>query len=146
MGKHIIYDSEEQDSDIWFDDEKVNLNKELDTNILVIADLGLWNGRRSGYKIIGNNLSEILSVAQGDSYSVYFDSEKGDICATDIHHDGTNYYIFRQIRNGRNIDKLLSKIYDGNYSQEDIEKYTKSLGCHLHNIYGLKKDRQKKSA
>ena len=51
MGEHIIYDSEEKDSDIRFEDGKTNLDMELDGNIVIIADLGLWKGRRRGYKI-----------------------------------------------------------------------------------------------
>lgn len=34
----------------YLDDERVNLNIQLSSPILVIVDLGLWNGRRSGYK------------------------------------------------------------------------------------------------
>ena len=34
----------------YLDDERVNLNIQLDQPILVIADLGLWNGRRPGYQ------------------------------------------------------------------------------------------------
>ena len=33
-------------------DERVNLNIQLSQPILVVADLGLWNGRRMGYKEI----------------------------------------------------------------------------------------------
>jgi parallel beta-helix repeat protein len=44
----------------YFDDEEINLNLELGRHILVIADLGLWNGRHSGYKEIGTNLRDCL--------------------------------------------------------------------------------------
>lgn len=35
----------------YLSDERVNLNIQLSQPILVIADLGLWNGRRMGYMI-----------------------------------------------------------------------------------------------
>ena len=37
-------------NDTYLDDERANLSIQLSQPILVIADLGLWNGRRSGYK------------------------------------------------------------------------------------------------
>ena len=45
----------------WQDDEISNLDMFLEGNILLIADLGLWNGRKSGYRIIDNNVGNILS-------------------------------------------------------------------------------------
>lgn len=34
----------------YLDDERVNLNIQLSQPILILADLGLWNGRHSAYK------------------------------------------------------------------------------------------------
>ena len=33
----------------YLDDERANLNVQLSQPILVVGDLGLWNGRRMGY-------------------------------------------------------------------------------------------------
>lgn len=42
-------------------DERVNLNIQLSQPILVVADLGLWNGRRMGYKEIeSGNIRDCL--------------------------------------------------------------------------------------
>ena len=48
-------------------DERVNLNIQLSQPIIVIGDLGRWNGRVSGYKMIdsGNINSEIFFMLQG---------------------------------------------------------------------------------
>ena len=35
----------------YLDDERANLNVQLSQPILVVGDLGLWNGRRMGYKL-----------------------------------------------------------------------------------------------
>ena len=40
----------------WLDDERSNLNKEVDGIIVVFGNLGLWNGRRQGYQILGSNI------------------------------------------------------------------------------------------
>lgn len=120
--------------DMYFEDELINLDKELPGNILVIADLGLWNGRRPGYRELGNNLNNILKVAVGDYFTVYYDGD--DIRATDIHHDGTNHYLFRLIRDDENIDILKKKIFDDTFTTEDIEQYTISLAPFVKEIYG----------
>lgn len=39
------------------EDERCNLNKTIDGVIIVFGDLGLWNGRRQGYQILGNNIA-----------------------------------------------------------------------------------------
>ena len=121
-------------NELDFEAEMVNLDVKLPGKILVIASLGLWNGRRSGYKIMGNNLNEILTASIGDLYEVYFDGY--NIKAKDTHHDGTNYYEFRLIRNDRNIDILLEKIYDNNFSRQDINNYTRSLAPYIKEVYG----------
>ena len=83
---------------------------------------------------MGNNLNEILTASIGDLYEVYFDGH--NIKAKDTHHDGTNYYEFRLIRNDRNIDILLEKIYNDDFSRQDINNYTRSLAPYIREVYG----------
>jgi len=46
-------------------DERTNLSIQLDQSILVIADLGLWYGRRMGYREIeSGNIGDCLSSGQ----------------------------------------------------------------------------------
>lgn len=138
--KEGIVDEEEKIKKMYllneldFEAEMMNLDIELPGKILVIASLGLWNGRRSGYKIMGNNLNEILTASIGDLYEVYFDGH--NIKAKDVHHDGTNYYEFRLIRNDRNINILLEKIYNDDFSRQDINNYTRSLAPYIREVYG----------
>ena len=49
-----IYDYMVNTNDLYLDDERLNLNKEIDGRILVIADIGRWDGRAQGYKILDN--------------------------------------------------------------------------------------------
>lgn len=44
----------------WLDDERCNLNKQVDGVIIVFGDLGLWYGRKQGYQILGSNVADIL--------------------------------------------------------------------------------------
>lgn len=119
---------------LYLDDENENLNKTIDGDIIVIADLGRWNGRVNGYKICNNNLNAILNV--NDPYfEIYGDGR--DIVAVGNHHDGTNYYIFRAIRPDRNIDNFLSAIYNNEpISRAKLNYYTRSIYNDVANIYG----------
>ena len=49
----------------YLDDERINLDYIFSKPIIVIADLGLWYGRRSGYRIIeSGNLSDCLYTSE----------------------------------------------------------------------------------
>lgn len=118
----------------WYEFEKMTLDYELDNDILAIADLGLWNGRTTGYKILSDNLNNILNV-NGDVIEVY--AENGNIRAKATHHDGTNYILFRKIRDDRDIDKLLDRLYEGKpVSPSLLNYYTESLYPQVGEVYG----------
>ena len=107
--------------------ERCNLDIELDNNIVVIADLGLWNGRRSGYKVIGTNLNDTLRSFMDCTTEIEFYTDGYNYCATEYHHDGTNHYIFRVLKKDVDVDKLTNK---------NVMKYTKSLKKVVNNVYG----------
>ena len=132
-----VTDTIYEEIDMWFDDEQSNLFKILDGRILCIADMGLWNGRRSGYKILGNNLNEVLTCGIGcDEKEVYCDAY--NVYAQGYHHDGRNYVEFREIREDRNIDNLLNKLYNNEeVTRREINYYTKSLKPYIKQIYGI---------
>ena len=123
------------DNDLWYDDVKDNLNVPLDGKILVIANLGRWNGKFNGYKILNNNLNSILSDLGCDE--VYYYSDGKNIRAEGYHHDGTNYYLFREIKDNVDIDKLTDAIYNNKeISTRVLSYYTKSLEPYVKHIFG----------
>lgn len=124
-----------EDIDMRFDDERLNLSKKLDGRILAIASMGLYNGRKSGYKILGNNLNEVLTSSIGcDEKEVYCDAY--NVYATGYHHDGRNNVEFREIREDRNIENLLDKIYSGQeVTRREMNYYTRSLRPYVKQIY-----------
>ena len=128
-----IYDWMVEENWYYLDAERMNLNKELDGSILILADLGLWNGRKRGYKIVEKkNLNAILNF---DFDYAEFYGDGYNIRGTEVHHDGTNYYIFREIREDRNIHKLLDDIYyDKEISKSKLNYYTKSLYSRVKDI------------
>lgn len=130
-----IYEWMEETNQLYLDDERCNLDKEVDGRILVIADLGLWNGRHGGYKIIEScNIRDIL-YSDCDYAEWYGDGY--NIRCTAHHHDGTNHYLYRVIREDRNIDNLLDAIYRGEeITSSKLNYYTKSLYKNVAEIYG----------
>ena len=132
-----VSDSIYEEIDMWFEDEISNLYRVLDGRILAIANMGLWNGRRTGYKILGNNLNEVISCGIGcDDKEIYCDGF--NVLAKGYHHDGTNYVEFREIREDRNIDTLLDKIYNNEeVTRKEINYYTRSLRPYVKQVYGI---------
>lgn len=118
-------------------DERANLNKPIEGRILVIADLGLWNGRRQAYKIINTKNLNAFLKCQYDEAEFYGDGK--EIRGTEVHHDGTNHYLYRMIREDRaeGIDKLLDAICNGEeISPQKLNYYTKSLYKEVADVYG----------
>ena len=74
----------------YLDDERANLTVQLSQPILVVGDLGLWNGRRMGYKEIpSGNIRDCLY--SDTDYSTWYVDRLGDLRCDAIHHDGTNF-------------------------------------------------------
>ena len=69
-------------------DERQNLNKDVNGVIIAFGDLGLWNGRKQGYQILGDNIAGILQSTQ---YDAEWYGDGYDIRGRMSHHDGTNY-------------------------------------------------------
>ena len=115
-------------------DERANLHRNANGRILVIADLGLWNGRVKGYKILSENIADILYNSSCDDMEWYSDGK--NIKGTGHHHDGTNHYLYRVIKEDKNIDVLLTAIRKGTISNHQIGYYTESLHPYVAKIYG----------
>lgn len=133
--EYSLWDYINENLDIYLDDERRNLDIPLSGRVLVIADLGLWDGRHQGYDIRGiRNVSAIFTHF-GDYVEWYSDGY--NIKAVDVHHDGTNYYEFREIREDRNIQNLLDAIYNGEkITRKKLNYYTKSLHPYAAKAYG----------
>ena len=120
--------------DMQIQDERHNLNIKTDGRILVIADIGRWNGRVPGYKILGRNISDIL-YSSADYIEWYSDGY--NIRATAHHHDGVNHYLYKEIREDKNIQNLLDAIYSGKeISRSMMKNYTKSINPYVKYTYG----------
>lgn len=78
----------------YLDDERRNLDIQFSQPILVIGDLGFWNGRAQGYKMVNSGNIRDCLYSDTDRTEWYVD-KNGDLRADAIHHDGTNHYLYR---------------------------------------------------
>ena len=123
----------------YLDDERTNLNIQLAQPILVIGDLGLWNGRRSGYnEISSGNIRDCLY--SDTELSTWYVDKLGDLRCDAIHHDGTNHYLYRAYKDNvrdSQIDLLKEKLYRGIATRADITRVTRRLGDDIAKVYGF---------
>lgn len=119
--------------DVYLQDEKCNLDYNVD--IIAIADIGLWNGRVKGYKLL-KNLNQIFDVAE--DYNEYY-VEGVTLKADCIHHDGVNHINFYVINLNKNgVQDFLDDIYyQREISKSRFYKYCKSAGKLVKQIYRL---------
>jgi len=131
----MVYDEWSESESMWFNDELENLDQELEGRIIAIADLGLWDGRKSGYKIGGTNLNEVMTIGNHDYVKVYSDGY--NIRKESSHHDGTNRTLFRMVRENRDIERFTDMLYNGKpISKSVLNYYTKSIEKNVRSIFG----------
>ena len=132
-----IYEEASFSNRQWMEDEKVVLDIEIGAQIILIADLGLWFGRRQSSKILGTNLNAIFRFLPSDgNVCFYADRESGDIVCRSTHHDGTNYFRYRKVNPGQSIEDLVDLLYSQCATEADIQKYTTSILPEVAKVYG----------
>lgn len=168
MPKHIIWSDRNLDLDDWRDDlieqmpelaeasestlhglmvaqnadhlndERMNLDIIIDQPILIIADLGLWDGRHPGYKLItSRNIRDCLY--SNCDYNEWYLDQFGNFRCDAVHHDGTNHYLYRAVKpniSDAQLRSFLRKIFNGTHTRRDITRYTRSLGPEIRKVYG----------
>ena len=133
-----LYDWMIDTNDNYLNDERMNLDIQLTQPIIVIGDLGRWNGRVMGYKMIeSGNIKDCLY--SDTDFTEWYVDKYGDLRADAAHHDGTNYYLYRVFKEGvteSQIERLQDKIYMGKATRADITRVTKRLGDEIGRVYG----------
>lgn len=122
----------------YLDDERANLNVPMGMPILLIADIGRWDGRYSGYGVIrSGNIRDCLRSDMDDCR--WYVDELRDLRCRAAHHDGVNNYLYRVFKDGvttEQMDNLLYKIYCGTATRRDIMRLTRRLGDVIAEVYG----------
>ena len=132
-----IYEFMCETNSMYLDDERMNLDIETEGDILVIADIGRWDGRCSGAKFLDGNVKEIFNINSRGFDTAEFYGDGYNIRATEWHHDGVNFFEFRVVRSGIDPSKLYQALRNGEkVSRNKINYYTKSLYPYVAKIYG----------
>ena len=133
-----LYDECEFSDQSWYDDAETDLFLCDRGELVAIANLGRYNGRYSGYKIL-KSLPEVL-YSDCDDEELYIDSN-GDLRKNESHHDGNNSILYRYWKEGLSDtqkDNFLNKIYNGECNQKDITRYTRKAGIEIAAVSGWK--------
>ena len=129
----------------YLDDERRNLDIQFSQPILVIGDIGRWNGRVQGYKMVNSGNIRDCLYSDTDRKEWYVD-KNGDLRADAIHHDGTNHYLYRVFKRGTSnaqIENLQNKIYCRRATRADITRVTQRLGDSIAAVYGFRLPKQR---
>ena len=105
---------------------------------MAFADLGLCNGRRQGYKILGHNVNSIFNVSEDDN-EWYGDGFNIRGCLT--HHDGTHYVLYRVAKDMDEAERIGEMIYNREIDEAGFRKKTRSLYPYVAKVYGWKTGR-----
>lgn len=128
-------------NDYYLDDERMNLNIKCGSPIILIADVGRWDGRSSGYRIIqSGNIADCLEPQLTcPSEIIFYVDKQGDLRADESHHDGTNHYLFRKIKKNiseQRLEQLEDSILSGEFTFNEIARATDRLGDKIAAVYG----------
>lgn len=142
---HELMLRQAEEIDLWLDDERANLNICLGHPILAIGDLGRWNGRVPGYKLLpsGNIRDCLQSCTDSMSYDTFYVTKQGEFKLDEHHHDGTNYVTYRVLRPGvteSQLNDLLTDICCGTATSQKIERLTRRIGPDIAKVYGWQLD------
>ena len=118
----------------YLEDERLNLDEEVNGVIVAFADLGLWDGRKQGFQLMGNNIANILH----SSYDAEWYGDTYNIRGIEYHHDGTNYILYRVAKDEETANRIAEKIYMREINEAQFRKMTRSLYPYIAKIYGWK--------
>lgn len=117
----------------WLNDQRYNLNRQVNGVIVAFYDFGLWYGRKRGAQILGNNVADILHTSweyaewYGDDYNI----RSRMIC-----HDGTNYALYRFAKSHKEAEHIVEKIFNHEIDEQSFRKRTCSLYPYVADVYG----------
>lgn len=138
MSENEMYQEMVYLNDSNLEDRREDLDIGLGKPILVIADLGLWHGRKPGYKFIhSGNISDCFY--DDAEFCEWYVDGYGNMRGVAHHHDGTNHYLYRTIKDNiseERLDMLLDDIVKGRATSEKISATTESVGKYVANVYG----------
>lgn len=109
-----IYSSEMELHEL-FSLHEIFANVNLDTDLIAFCEVKLWDGPR--YALVNlsernktDHLAHIVEPMMRCNSLIDVSIEGKDVVMHEVHHDGTNTYIFRKMRKNKKFDSLKNKI------------------------------------
>lgn len=122
--ENATYEWMVETNDEYLSCERMNLDIQLSQPIIVIGDIGRWNGRVMGYKMIDSgNIKDCLY--SDTDYTEWYVDKYGDLRADAAHHDGINHYLYRVFKDTATesqIENLKYKLYDGRQREPILQE------------------------
>ena len=123
-------------SDLYFDNRRLLMNTFADTifptDVINIAELGLWDGKHSAFRIFdAPTLDELFMSGRDIEEAEWYIDEYNDLRCDAYHHDGTNHYLYRQIRpeiGPTAFENFHDKLLNGTLTRKDLNHYTTAIG------------------
>ena len=131
-----VYDIAYETNELALDDLRRQLDVRLDGKILLIAKLGLWDGKHHATKKIPTgNIKDILYSSESPTWYI----EDGELWCEDSHHDGTNFYLYREIIDEDKAEEFIdSFVYGGkDYEPQELNSWSRSLAQVVSQRLGL---------
>lgn len=110
-------------------------------HFVIYGSSGLWDGRHGGFTpLMDSTLGEALQIlteglSNTDSVVRVKITDTGDIIATKAHHDGTNYYVLRELDHEYNDDELEAVAMEG--AEAHFDKHAKPCADYIRERWGL---------
>lgn len=119
-----IYDEINEHNSIALEDERSEFafrDKNIEGTVIAIANVGRWNGRKAGIKIL-QGFEEIIDfMSRYDSFKIYID--RYNIKAIGHHHDGTDYVTFKEMRPKYFRDDIEDIFFS---YENDVDRFVKN--------------------
>ena len=136
----VIWAMADELNEEYFMEDMESLRKEIG-DMIIIADLDLWDGHRTAIKEVSGSIADLPSICVGEIMDWYV--EDGEMWIDDKHHDGTNRYRIRAWKDG--VSRLAKDCFHyilekGALTEDDIENLTRPLGSVVAKAYGWKED------
>ena len=138
--EHKFYEEMVEVNDLYFEDERSNLDIPTEGRIIEIVDIGLWDGRRMGYGLpYEHNIKACLNFKSDCDYGEWWVDSHNNLRSKQSHHDASHYILYREVKpeiSSGQLDNFCWKLCNGKATSKDITKYTRSLGKRIKEVYG----------
>ena len=123
------------DKDLEYNEIYDSLDRTTNGRIIAFGNLYRNGKYKKAFRIFPKNLHNLLYSQEGE-LTLSYDGE--DVTATDKVHGGTNYYLYRELREDTDyIPFLMAVFYQKEVTTGEVDKYTKPLDIYIEEQFGV---------